>query len=291
MEGIKSKEGKQFAAYLLSALSFYNGNYSQATVGFSGVVKAKPKSQWLKEAALYMIARSELNRSTKDAFGRYGWFEVKKVDQGAIANAERGFQLYLKQYPDGQFAKSAKGLMRRVYWLGGDVAKLSAEYAGALQNPAKQRLRTDSLVAEIDNKLLPQMVRKNDAASPMLSAMVLLYRMRTPGYDYFADGELPVLTATDLEATRDRFADQPRLFEYLQAVHAFHVQKDPAKVIQMIPDDARKSSYSYLDFSRRSCAEWRWKPLVIATHADFGGNCCRAQIVLASAKPWSSPWR
>ncbi|GAB5488455.1 MAG: hypothetical protein Pars2KO_20250 [Parasphingorhabdus sp.] len=252
LSGITSKEGRQFASYLTSALAFYDGNFDAATIGFSGIVKARPGSEWLQQAALYMIARSEMNRSQKDSFGRYGWFEMKSVDQGAVANAERGFQLYLKQYPDGQFAKSAKGLMRRVYWLGGNVVMLSSEYADALDNPDDLDLRLDLLVEEIDNKLLPNLVRENSTTDPMLSAMVLLYRMREPGYDYFAGSELPALTTRDLELVKNRFAGEPKLFEYLQAAHAFYVEKDPAKVIQLIPDDARQSSYKYLEFSRQA---------------------------------------
>ncbi len=248
---VGSKAGKAFKSYLVSALAFYRGDFDEATIGFSSIVKSKPKSAWLREAALYMIARSELNRSQKDAFGNYGWFDPKKSDQGAIANAERGFNLYLKQYPDGPFANSARGLKRRVFWLAGDGAKLSAEYANAIGNASNNGIPKLELIAEIDDKLLPVLVRENNANDPMLAAMVLLYRMRTEGYDYFVDGELPQLTMNDLVAAKSRFADQPALFEYLQAVHAFHVTKDPAKVIQIIADDARRESYGYLQFSRQ----------------------------------------
>lgn len=252
LAAVKSKEGRQFASYLESALAFYNGEFEASTIGFSGIVKARPKSLWLRQAALYMIARSELNRSQKDSFGRYGWFEMKSVDQGAVANAERGFQLYLKQYPNGEFAESAKGLMRRVHWLGGNVDKLSAEYARALENAEDLDMRRSALVEEIDSKLLPGLIRKNEAADPMLTAMLMLYRMREPGYNYLVDGELSALTDEDFEQVKERFAEHPKLFEYLRAVHAFYVERQPAKVIQLIPDNARAGQYSYLEFSRQA---------------------------------------
>ncbi|MEP2988537.1 MAG: hypothetical protein ABJN65_04995 [Parasphingorhabdus sp.] len=251
MPAVDSKAGKAFKNYLVSALAFYRGDFDQATIGFSSIVKSKPKSTWLREAALYMIARSELNRSQKNAFGDYGWFDPGQSDQGAIANAERGFNLYLKQYPDGPFANSARGLKRRVFWLAGNGAKLSAEYANAIGSSSNDSIPKLELIAEIDDKLLPVLVRENDSNDPMLAAMVLLYRMRTEGYDYFVDGELPQLTTNDLAAAKDRFAEQPALFEYLQAVHAFHIQKKPARVMQIIADDARRQSYSYLQFSRQ----------------------------------------
>lgn len=251
LASVTSKEGRQFASYLKSALAFYDGDFEAATIGFSSIVKARPKSSWLRQAALYMIARSELNRSQKGSFGRYGWFEMKSVDQGAVANAERGFKLYLEQYPNGEFAQSAKGLMRRVYWLGGNVESLSTEYAKALENAEEIGLRRSALVEEIDSKLLPGLVRKNDAEDPMFTAMLLLFRMREPGYNYLVDGELPALTSQDLEQVKDRFANQPKLFEYLRAAHAFYVEDQPTKVIQLIPDNARASSYNYLEFSRQ----------------------------------------
>jgi hypothetical protein len=249
---VGSKAGKAFKSYLVSALAFYRGDFDEATIGFSSIVKSRPKSAWLREAALYMIARSELNRSQKDAFGNYGWFDPKLSDKGAIANAERGFNLYLKQFPDGQFADSARGLKRRVFWLAGDSAKLSAEYAGALGNSSSDSIPKLELIAEIDDKLLPVLVRKNDAGDPILAAMTLLYRMRGDGgYDYLVDGELPQLSMDDLTAMEDRFSDQPELFEYLQAVLAFYVRKDPARVIRIIADDARRPHYNYLQFSRQ----------------------------------------
>jgi len=252
MPALSSKIGNAFKDYLVAALAFYRGSFDEATIGFSAIVKSKPKSAWLRETALYMIARSELNRAQANALTRWGDFSgVEKVDKGAIANAERGFGIYLKQYANGLHANSARGLMRRVYWLSGDNSQLSDEYVRAMKNPSSVGLSTGQLVQEIDNKLLPSLVRKNDASDPGLVAMVLLYRMREPGYDYFVDGELSALTDADLDTAKSVFANEPLLFEYLQAAHAFYVKRNPAKVVQLIPDDARQQSYSYLAFSRQ----------------------------------------
>ena len=249
---IRSKTGKAFAEYLRSAVQFYNGDFNDATIGFSGIVKSRIKDAWLQETALYMIARSELNRSQQEAFGRYGWFEMESVDRGAIANAERGFNLYIEKYPDGQYASSARGLLRRVYWLSGDAVQLSREYAGLLRDPEPMGLRTSALVAEIDHKLLPMLAETNVAEDPMLAAMILLYRMRAPGYDIYGDARRDPITSGELNAFRATFADRPRLFAYLQGVHAFYVAGEPARVIELIPDDARRSEYGYLAFSRQA---------------------------------------
>ena len=230
--------------------SFYNGDFEAATIGFSALVKAQ--DDWLRETALYMIARSELNRSQVASFGQYGSFDLEKIDSGAIANAERGFRLYLKIFPQGQYTDSARGLMRRVYWLGRDGARLSQEYATLMSDPGTADLESVELVEEIDDKLLPVLITAGGAEDPMLTAMILLYRMREARYNYLVDGELPELTLADVEALQPRFSGQPRLYDYLLASHAFYVAKQPAEVLRLIPDDARQKKYSYLEFSRQA---------------------------------------
>ncbi len=246
---VASKTGKAFKTYLVSALSFYHGDFDAATIGFSSLIKAKDK--WLRETALYMIARSELNRSQAGSFSSYGFFEIADVDATAIANAARGFNLYLKKYPKGQYAGSAKGLLRRVYWLSQDSQMLTAEYARVLDErvSGNKLLR---LIAEIDDKMLPGLVRTQATDDPMFLAMALLYRMRDTDYDYFARGKLEKLSFSDIEKHQQVFADQPELFDYLKAAHAFYITKEPAKVLQLIPDAARQTNFSYLQFSRQA---------------------------------------
>ena len=250
LAAIQTPLGQEFAVYLRSALSFYNGDFEAATRGFSSLVGAK--NDWLKETSLYMIARSELNRSQAQAFDEYGYFAgPQAVGEGAIRNAERGFNLYLKIYPDGSYQQSAKGLLRRVYWLAGDTDKLSNEYAQVLDQPGMTGARLPALIQEVDDKLLSILALDSSTSDPELLAMVALYRMRKP-YDPYEDEEAkPAISRSEIEAMQGRLASRPGLLEYLLAAQAFYVADDPKTVLQLIPDEARQSRYTYLDFSRQ----------------------------------------
>ncbi len=50
-----------------------------------------------------------------------------------LDDAESAFKAYLKNYPAGRYAASARGLLRRVYWLGKDRERLAGEYARFVQ--------------------------------------------------------------------------------------------------------------------------------------------------------------
>ena len=250
LTALKSRAARDFGIYLTSALAFYNGDFDTATKGFSSLVQAK--NDWLKETSLYMIARSELNRSQVRAFGDYGYFEgPSAVDQGAIRNAERGFNLYRKIYPEGSYQQSAKGLLRRVYWLAGDTRKLSAEYGEVLSRPSATGLQLPVLIQEVDDKLLPNLSPGSIENDPELLAMSALYRMRKPYDPYGEKKPKPAISRSEIEAMRDSLESRPGLFEYLLAAHAFYVANNPKFVVETIRDDARRPNYGYLDFSRQ----------------------------------------
>ncbi|MEJ0066296.1 MAG: hypothetical protein WDM85_13475 [Caulobacteraceae bacterium] len=67
--------------------------------------------------------RVALNQAQAGAFDEYGLLQTEKVDAAALKDAEAGFAAYLKAYPAGQYAASARGLQRRVAWLGGPAAQ------------------------------------------------------------------------------------------------------------------------------------------------------------------------
>ncbi len=59
-----------------------------------------------------------------------------QIDAKVIAAGETALRAYLRDYPKGLYAASARGLLRRVYWLGGRDDKLGAEYAALFAQPA-----------------------------------------------------------------------------------------------------------------------------------------------------------
>ncbi|WP_342368592.1 hypothetical protein, partial [Stenotrophomonas maltophilia] len=62
------------------------------------------------------------------------------MDKAVLQQAGAGFEAYLKTYPQGRYAVSAKGLIRRVHWLKGDTQALADDYAEQLtQAPGTPR--------------------------------------------------------------------------------------------------------------------------------------------------------
>jgi len=240
-----SAAGKAFARYVDGAGAFYAGRFEEAATAFAGLAKAP--DPWVAEASRYMAARTALNAAQATAFDEYGsLLEPERRDRATLARARQGFEDYLKAYPAGAYAASARGLLRRVAWLAGDDARLGAAYALA----TSARLSPEAaltLAEEIDYKLPPA---QNAAAGPLLLAVSDLQRMRTAvQYDY--EDKPAVMPASELAAQAGAFKGAEPLYDYVRAAHAFYVAKTPAAVLKLLPDAARAPNKSALDFSRQ----------------------------------------
>ncbi|MEA3050284.1 MAG: hypothetical protein QOG84_2120 [Sphingomonadales bacterium] len=247
-----SPAGKAFAAYLAGAGQFYSGRFATARASFAGLAAAP--DPWLRETALYMVARTELNRAQQAAFDEYGSLtEVGKRDLGAIAAAGAALDAYLKAYPNGRYAASARGLTRRVAWLGGKDQALAAAFDRQLAGSGPFDGAGDAvdLDEEIDLTLLTG-GGGFAARDPLLLAVADLQAMRcTDGEETPAPGCTRHLTRDALERQAPLFAHEPALFGYLRATEAFYVRRQPREVLALIPDAAREKRFTYLEFSRQ----------------------------------------
>lgn len=243
---VKSAAGREFLSYLQAARAFYAEDWTTARKGFAGLFSAR--DPWVAETASYMQARVELNAAQATSFDQYGDFAgPSKVDATTLEKARGAFVAYLQRYASGRYAASARGLQRRVLWLAGDVGGLSRAYAQLLGTVPAGEVAAAQLVQEIDNKLLMADAGGFAAVDgPVLLATLDLLRMRDA-----ADTGTPVISAAELAAQQPRFAGRAELYAYVLATHAFYVQKDMAKVLQLTPDDARKPAYAPLAFSRQ----------------------------------------
>ncbi len=249
---IKLNAAKEFADYLAAAVRFYAGDLQNASTGFSSLSNAK--SVWVRETAQYMFARNALNEVQENAFDEYGFFDRKnKIDDVLLEKARSGFENYLKTWPKGQYTHSAKGLMRRIYWLGNDGVKLGAAYRRHLADYSHGESEDlgvanhADLAEEIDLKLLSG---DNDAVlggDPLFVAVDDLRRMRQS-----AASTGKQITRAEIEEQKPIFFKHPDLHQYLLAAHAFFVDKKPAEVIAMIPDSARFPRMGYIHFSRQA---------------------------------------
>jgi len=280
---MKSATGTAFAGYLLGAAAFYAGDYDSAAGQFAALRNSN--QAWLKETARYMLARIELNRLQVGAFDEYGALSATaKADPKISAGAEAALQDYLKAYPHGRYFVSARGLLRRVYWLSGDRQKLAAAYAALLaQSSASRGLADDALAQEIDSKLLPKMTA-DDTANPTLLAVLDLVAMRMPDGDADKDCCGEPLTLAKLETQRHAFASSPALFDYLLAVQAFYVTRQPRDVLRLIPDHAAQGSFAYLDYSRQML-----RGMALEATADRNARGFWLQMIPGARRPFQRP--
>ncbi|MBX9754006.1 MAG: outer membrane assembly lipoprotein YfiO [Pseudomonadaceae bacterium] len=241
---ISSALGQQFATYLHGASAFYAGDFSAALADFQAL-RDSPQP-WLQQTALYMLARTELNAAQAQAFDEWGTLESKLLDQAALNNTDTAFRSYLSAYPQGSYAQSAKGLLRKVYWLQDDQSRLAAEYAEQFAaNTGAQDGRLTELTLEVDDKLLlnGQPEKIND---PLLLATLILGELAP--HSKPADN----FTQARLSAQQDRFSAQPQLYNYLQSALYFYLDQDPAKTLSSLPPLDASQPLNYLSFSQQS---------------------------------------
>lgn len=249
---VASAAGREYLGYLQAANAFYAGEWDAARQGFARLKSSR--DPWLMETAAYMLPRTELNAAQVAAFDEYGSFEAGKADRPALERARGGFADYLKRYAKGRYAASAAGLVRRTMWLGGDVAGLSREYERLLAATPVANAGALGLVQEIDNKLLIAKPQAGSVDGPLLLATIDLMMMRQSEVDPgdTANADRPaVITIAQIAAQEPRFAGRADLFSFVQANHAFYVQKDLRRVLQLVPDAARQASFTPLQFSRQ----------------------------------------
>ena len=244
---VRSPAARAFAAYLQGASAFYAGDFEGATARFAPL--ATSDEPWLRETSRYMLARVEVNRAQVGLFDEFGARDEKRpADQHAVAAAEARLRDYLRAYPGGRYAGSARGLVRRAHWLGGDTAKLAADYAALLvQAPEARGMDDAALAEEIDTKLLPQLTAE-DTGDPILLAVLDLEAMRGDDKDPAAKA---TISRAELDEQRPKFTHQPALFDLLLAAYDFYVAKNPGSVLRLVPDAAHLPAFDAVQFSRQ----------------------------------------
>jgi hypothetical protein len=243
-----SAAGGEYLAYLKAAADFYQGDWELARTGFAGLRHAK--SAWVAETAAYMPIRIALRAATEDAVDQWGGFEgVQKVDQEEVAAARAGIAAYLRDYPRGRYAESARNLMRRVMWLAGENVALARTYEQALREVSLDAPGAADLIEEIDRRIL--MEEEGMAAvatardAPILQAVVDLERMRVD-----ESGKPMALTGTELAAQAGTFGRAMDLYAYLRGTRAWYAGEDAAVVLDLTPAIQPTGARTSLDFSR-----------------------------------------
>ena len=247
-----SASGKAFLGYLAASDAFYAARWDEARSGFAALQGAP--DPWVAETARYMVSRAEFGAALAHAMDEYGFFDgLKAVDKAAAMRGRAALTDYLKAYPSGRYAASARGLERRAMWLSGDFTALGQRYETLLAAAPKEGAPLVDLIEEADGKFMANRDNPNQMSGGLLllaAADLMRMRVADPGDPYSSGSETPLDAAT-LASQQSTFLRAPELYSFLQATHAFYVGKDYARVLQLIPDDARRPSYTPLAFSRQ----------------------------------------
>ncbi|WP_175970617.1 hypothetical protein [Burkholderia sp. BCC0322] len=231
---VKSPLGQQFAAYLDGTNAFYRADFLTATKAFASA--SHSANPWLKETGLYMAGRAQLNAAQANVFGNDSPTPSRgRVEKVSLDAANTVFRTYLKVYPQGRYATSATGLLRRVAWLGGNVTQQADLYGHALArwSPATSNVPLIQLANELDSKLLfGSEFDARQIQSPTVLATVDLLRMRTSDS---SDSSRKPLTLDDLQAQKPRFANAPALYDYLLATWYVQLGRKPDAALALLP--------------------------------------------------------
>ncbi|WP_175797838.1 hypothetical protein [Burkholderia ambifaria] len=232
---VKSPLGQQFAAYLDGTNAFYRADFHAATRAFASA--SHSANPWLKETGLYMAGRAQLNAAQANAFDNDSPTPSRaRVTKVSLDAANTVFRTYLKVYPQGRYAVSTNGLLRRVAWLGRDVAQQADLYGHALArwSPATSNVPLIQLANELDSKLLfGSELDARQIQSPTVLATVDLLRMRTSDNSDSSRGK--PLTLDDLQAQKPRFANAPALYDYLLATWYVQIGRKPDAALALLP--------------------------------------------------------
>lgn len=241
-----SATARQYASYLNATISFYNANFSTATKIYS--VLTNVDQAWLKETAQYMLIRSALNETYQSGVGEYGDLEHDKLNQSLLTTFFNNITQYFKLYPQGQYAASARGLLRRGFWLSGKHDLLINEYVWQINHPKSSvyNLELPNLPYELDRHVF-QSKRLNikNLKDPFFLSIYDLMHMRKK-----ETTDDVIISWSELNAQKNYFKDAPELFQYLQANHLFYVQNKAQEALKYLPQQTPSSISSYLQLSQ-----------------------------------------
>jgi len=165
----------KYTKYLYAASLFYLSEFKQAISVFDEI--ANEGNGWIEEASLYLSARSQHKASQKNW---QVWDRKKKgLDIDLLLKSASSFKKYLKHYPTGRYTRSAKGLIRRSYWIAGQNDKYQQRLMSALEESLKTISTTPDWevgeIIEIRNFLieLRRFFSVVNTANPMLPLEVI----------------------------------------------------------------------------------------------------------------------
>ena len=238
---------QSYKNYLAAAASFYAGDYASAERDFTQL--AKSERPWLAETAQYMLMRAALNKSSQNSVGEYGDFDIAKINREDATQAQMQAQAYLQRYPQGLYADSARGMLRRINWYLQAWPQLAGLYEQTLQQSADAR-QLREIVIEYDNvygmAFYEQSVVEAFPDAPLVSYIELLRALRLD------NNSKPTLTQAQLDASKPVFEQSQKLplWRDLQ-LNLWLATENYAAIIQAVTPAQKLAIHDTLAFSEQ----------------------------------------
>lgn len=237
----------QYKSYLLGAARFYAGDYDGADRTFNALIDSD--SPWLAETAHYMLMRTALNKSSQNSTGEYGDFTLDRIDRPAAEQAQKAAQVYLQRWPEGRYADSTRGMLRRINWYLQAWPQLAGLYEQRFQQATDARaLRR--LVIEYDNVFGMQFsgsaVQEAFPDAPLVSYTEMLRALR------LNSEEKPTLTQQALDASKPVFEKSGKLalWRNLQ-LNLWRATNNDAAILQAVKPAENLPAHDILAFSEQ----------------------------------------
>ena len=236
-----------YKTYLTGAARFYAGDYEGADRAFAPLIDSE--RPWLAETAHYMLMRTALNKSSQNSMGEYGDFTIDRIDRPAAEQAQKAAQAYLQRWPEGRYADSTRGMLRRINWYLQAWPQLAGLYEQQFQQAADAgALR--GLVIEYDNVYGMQFngraVRESFPDAPLISYIELLRALR------LNSDEKPTLTQDDLNSSKPAFEQRGKLalWRNLQ-LNLWQATDNNAAILQAVKPAEQLPPHDILAFSEQ----------------------------------------
>jgi len=249
---VVSDEAKSFAFYLQGAAEFYSGKFEQAEKSFQSL--ATNSVSWVKETSTYMLTRVYLNQAVANASDEYGFFDKAKVQQDKCKQTEEQINSYLNQYPSGQYAHSAQGLLRRVYWLADDFNAFARQFSIQIAKFKKNKPYFQT-VMQIFNDVdyLLSLEKKSYEGVPMMFGIEFLRNMR---YESGKTDESDIATykpipLSDLTSKKAMFTEAglESFYDFLILAH-YYIESDYKTIIEKTENLTIGDELSNVEFSK-----------------------------------------
>ncbi len=236
-----------FSRYISGAAHFYSGDYDTASQDFT--LLQESQQPWLMETAQYMLMRTALNQSSQNSVGQYGDFDIARINHEDALRAQKEAQTYLQRWPEGVYAGSVRGMLRRINWYLQTWPQLAMLYEQSFQKITDvQSLR--GLVTEYDNVFGAEFYNKPVQAAypdaPLVSYIELLRALRLNSDDK------PALTQEQLDASKPVFekSGQLPLWRNLQ-LNLWMLTDNNAAVLQAVTPVNALPVHDILAFSEQ----------------------------------------